>query len=95
MVMTIDIEALKALANDLKLVGLQAHWHNIDADKYPWLEQWLSGELVERKQRTLERRLSNAKLGRFKPLSEFDNWKNRTGKDFKRGVHRAKLIVLL
>jgi len=55
MVMTIDIEALKALANDLKLVGLQAHWHDIEADKYPWLEQWLSWELIERKQRTLER----------------------------------------
>ena len=70
--MTIDVEALKTLAAELKFVGLQAHWHDIEADKYPLIKQWLNWELIERKQRTLERRLSNAKLGRFKPLSEFD-----------------------
>ena len=36
------------------------------------LAQWLTWELAERKQRSLERRLSSAKLGRFKPLTEFD-----------------------
>jgi DNA replication protein DnaC len=70
--MTIDITALKSLANDLKLVGLQTHWQDVENDQLPWIEQWLGWELAERKQRTLERRLRSAKLGRFKPLSEFD-----------------------
>jgi DNA replication protein DnaC len=70
--MSINIDALKSLAIELKLVGLQAHWSEVKDDKLPWLEQWLTWELAERKQRTLDRRLNNAKLGRFKPLSEFD-----------------------
>jgi len=70
--MTINIDALKLLAIELKLVGLQAHWSEVQEEQLAWIEQWLSWELAERKQRTLERRLSSAKLGHFKPLSEFD-----------------------
>ncbi|NRA62326.1 MAG: ATP-binding protein [Psychrobium sp.] len=67
-----NIDALKSLAIELKLVGLQAHWSEVQEEQLAWIEQWLSWELAERKQQTLERRLSSAKLGRFKPLSEFD-----------------------
>ena len=65
-------EELKQQATELKLHGLIAHWHKITDEQHPWLAQWLRWELVERKQRSLERRLASAKLGRFKPLSEFD-----------------------
>lgn len=68
----IDIEQLKQQATALKLYGLQAHWHEVTEDQYPWLETLLSWEQTERKQRSLDRRLSSAKLGRFKSLSEFD-----------------------
>lgn len=68
----IDTEQLKQQAITLKLHGLLAHWHEVTQEQYPWLETLLSWEYNERKQRSLERRLNNAKLGHFKPLNEFD-----------------------
>jgi len=68
----IDIEQLKQQAIALKLYGLLAHWHEVTQEQYPWLETLLNWEHKERKQRSLERRLKNARLGRFKPLNEFD-----------------------
>jgi DNA replication protein DnaC len=62
----------KQNATELKLHGLIAHWQDIADEQQPLLTQWLTWELAERKQRSLERRLSSAKLGRFKPLTEFD-----------------------
>jgi len=62
----------KQHATELKLHGLIAHWQDITDDQHPLLAQWLTWELAERKQRSLERRLNSAKLGRFKPLTEFD-----------------------
>ncbi len=68
----------KLHAAELKLHGLIVHWHDITDDQHTWLSRWLSWELAERKQRSLERRLSSAKLGRFKPLTEFDwQWPSR------------------
>lgn len=69
----IDSEQLKQQAIALKLHGLQAHWHEVAEEHYLWLETLLSWEQTERKQRSLDRRLTSAKLGRFKPLNEF-NW---------------------
>lgn len=68
----IEQEQLKQQASELKLHGLIAHWHKVTEEEQPWLAQWLTWELAERKQRSLERRLASAKLGRFKPLTEFD-----------------------
>ena len=68
----IDSAQLKQQAIDLKLYGLQRHWQDLTEEQYPWLAKLLSWELDERRQRSLERRLNQAKLGRFKPLSEFD-----------------------
>ncbi|HDN27052.1 MAG TPA: AAA family ATPase [Thioploca sp.] len=62
----------KQHAGELKLHGLIAHWQAITDEQQTWLAQWLSWELAERKQRSLDRRLASAKLGRFKPLTEFD-----------------------
>lgn len=68
----IDIEQLKQQAIALKLYGLQAHWSDVTKEQHPWLQTLLGWEQTERKQRSLERRLNSAKLGRFKPLNEFD-----------------------
>ena len=70
--MKIELEQLSRQANELKLHGLLAHWHEISEEQRAMLAQWLGWELTVRKQRSLERRLTNAKLGRFKPLTEFD-----------------------
>ena len=69
----IDSEQLKQQAIALKFHGLQAHWHEVAEEHYLWLETLLSWEQTERKQRSLDRRLTSAKLGRFKSLNEF-NW---------------------
>lgn len=67
-----NLEQLKQRALELKLHGLLSHWHELTEAQYPWLVQLLNWEQSERKQRSLERRLTSAKLGRFKPLVEFD-----------------------
>ena len=68
----INIEQLKKQAIELRLYGLQAHWQELKEEHYPWLSTLLSWELTIRQQRSLERRLNSAKLGRFKPLTDFD-----------------------
>ena len=74
----LNTEQLKQQAIELRLYGLQAHWQELTEEQYPWLEQLLAWEIAERKQRSLEHRLSSAKLGRFKPLSEFDwDWPDK------------------
>jgi DNA replication protein DnaC len=70
---TTTIDSLKARAKALKLYGLLAHWEEIAAAE--WLEPLIGWEEQERARRGLERRLANARLGRFKPLADFDwNW---------------------
>jgi DNA replication protein DnaC len=68
----IDSAQLKQQAIELKLHGLQLHWQDLAEEQYPWLAKLLIWELDERRQRSLDRRLNQAKLGRFKPLNEFD-----------------------
>lgn len=61
---------LKNQALQLKLHGLLAHWEEVcDA---PWLADLLTWEEQERARRGLERRLSRARIGAFKPLADFD-----------------------
>jgi DNA replication protein DnaC len=54
----------------LKLYGLLAHWE--EARDQPWLPRLLQWEEQERTQRSLERRIQSAKIGRFKPLADFE-----------------------
>ncbi len=68
----IHSEQLRQQAIELKLHGLQTHWQELMPEHYPLLSTLLSWEQAERQQRSLERRLSSAKLGRFKSLTEFD-----------------------
>jgi len=59
----------------LKLHGLIKHWAELT--DFKWVEQLIQWEEKERSQRSLERRLSSAKLGRFKPITQFDwSWPN-------------------
>ena len=68
----INSEQLKQQAIELRLHGLQRHWQELKEEHYPLLSKLLSWEHDVRQQRSLERRLNSAKLGRFKPLNEFD-----------------------
>lgn len=61
---------LRARAAALNLNGLIEHWSDVAAA--PWLEPLVAWEEAERARRSQERRLRNARLGRFKPLADFD-----------------------
>ncbi len=56
----------------LKLVGLQAHWHELPEHIEPWIPTLLEWEEQARRQQGLERRMRLARLGRFKALADFD-----------------------
>jgi len=63
---------LKQRAITLKLYGLVAHWDEMDVPKEAWIKPLIEWEETERNQRGLDRRLRNARIGRFKSLSDFD-----------------------
>ena len=66
----------RARAAALHLHGLLAHWPEVAATD--WVASLLAWEEQERHRRSLERRLSEARIGRFKPLCDFDwGWPKR------------------
>ena len=63
-------DTLRARAEALHLHGLLTHWSEVATQ--PWLAPMLDWEEQQRARRSLERRLSAAHIGRFKPLCDFD-----------------------
>lgn len=63
-------DPLRRRAETLRLYGLLAHWDEIG--ETGWIESLITWEEQERARRSLERRLSSAHIGRFKPLADFD-----------------------
>jgi len=65
---------LREQAAGLRLHGLLAHWSEVmaQADQARLVAQMLGWEASERSRRSLERRLREARIGRFKPLADFD-----------------------
>jgi DNA replication protein DnaC len=71
-----DSDALRARAAALHLHGLVAHWSEVATQ--PWIAALLDWEEQERARRSLERRLKEAQIGRFRPLCDFDwTWPRR------------------
>ena len=76
MTRTTTDDPLLARAKSLQLYGLLAHWSEVAASD--WLAPLIEWEEAERARRSLERRLGNAKLGRFRALADFDwDWPKR------------------
>ncbi len=65
-------EATPDRAKRLALWGLLAHWDELNDSDQPWLQRLFDWEERERRRRSLERRLRQAHIGRFKPLADFD-----------------------
>jgi DNA replication protein DnaC len=63
-------EILLTRARALKFYGMIEHWAEV-CDT-PWIRQIIEWEEQARSYRSLERRLTQARLGHFKPLAEFD-----------------------
>jgi DNA replication protein DnaC len=68
--MTTSTDPLYRRAQQLGLYGLLSDWQAVATA--PWLEELLRREEVGRQQRSLERRLTASKIGRFKPMADFD-----------------------
>ena len=79
---------LRQRASDLGLHGLLLHFDEVaDAAWLPWL---LELEERERGRRSLERRMTTAKLGTFKPLDDFDwTWPSKLDR-----THLEELFTL-
>ena len=74
-------DELKHRAEQLKLHGLMAHWHELSEPQLAWLQTLVRWEESERQQRGLKRRLNAAHIGRFKPLADFDwDWPEQCDK---------------
>ena len=70
------LESLRLRAKALQLHGLLAHWSAIASTD--WVEPMLQWEENERARRSLERRLRDAHIGRFKSVCDFDwTWPKR------------------
>lgn len=65
---------LREQAGELRLHGLLARWDEVmgQPEQALWVARLLGWEATERHRRSLERRLREAHLGRFKSLTEFD-----------------------
>ena len=65
-----DPQALRERLRQLGFYGLLEHWDAVHGAA--WLPELLAWEQASRQRRSLERRLRNARLGRFKLLADFD-----------------------
>jgi hypothetical protein len=63
-------DPLRNRASALQLHGLLVHWNEAVAE--PWPAMLIGWEEQERTRRSLERRLREAQIGRFKPICDFD-----------------------
>jgi DNA replication protein DnaC len=75
-------------ARTLGLWGIVGAWEEFGAA--PWIDEILDAEENERKRRSLERRLTSAKIGRFTPMAEFDwSWPSKLER-----AHLAEVLRL-
>lgn len=61
---------LRERAQKLGLHGVVAQWENLGNRE--WILEVVRCEEEERQRRSLERRVRNARIGRFKPMTDFD-----------------------
>ena len=72
---------LRRRARKLALHGLVANWEKVASE--PWLPEVIRYEESERGRRSLERRIRQAKLQRFKPMADFDwTWPKKIDREF-------------
>ena len=89
-----DHTRLREQVADLKLHGLLAHWDELDEHALAQLARWVGWESEERQQRGLQRRLRAARIGRFKPLADFDwEWPAQCDRDAIMALMRLSFLA--
>jgi len=85
-------EPLRKRAAALHLNGVVAHWPEVATAG--WVSQLVEWEEAERTRRSLERRLKDARIGRFKPLADFDwTWPTRCDRGAIEGLMSLEFIA--
>lgn len=75
-----DHKELQKLAARLGFRAIESNWS--DYADAPWLEDLLRAEENEREKRSLERRIKEAQIGQFKPMSDFNwSWPKKIDRD--------------
>ena len=75
-----DLESLRERARRLGFYGLLSQGHDLLGES--WLPRLLDIEEADRARRSLERRLQNARVGAFKPMTDFDwQWPKKLDRD--------------
>jgi DNA replication protein DnaC len=83
---------LRERAYRLGLYGLVAHWDRVGRES--WIPDLLGYEEEERRRRSLERRLRNAKLGRFKPMADFEwGWPKEIDREMLQEVFELDFLA--
>jgi DNA replication protein DnaC len=83
---------VKTRAFKLGLHGLIANWD--DVQNKPWLDELLGYEEAERQRRSLERRVRTARLGRFKPMTDFDwAWPKKIDRELVEDLFRFDFLA--
>jgi DNA replication protein DnaC len=78
-------------ARSLGLWGIVNAWEELRAET--WIEEILDIEENERKRRSLERRITSAKIGRFTPIADFDwLWPKKIDRDHMEDVLRLDFL---
>ena len=85
------LEQLRQRVAALHLNGVLAHWTEVATSD--WLLKLVEWEEEESTRRSLERRIKDARLGRFKPLADFDwKWPKRCDRGAIEGLMSLKFI---
>ena len=79
------------ITKSLQLHGLISHWDELDNKK--WAQKLIQWEEGERTQRSLARRLSDAHLGSFKDMVDFDwDWPKKCDQSLVEELMRLDFI---
>jgi DNA replication protein DnaC len=83
---------LEDRARALGLWGLLASWKEVE--KEPWLKTVVEIEENERRRRSLERRMKDARIGRFRLMADFDwKWPRKIDRDLVEEVLRLDFFA--
>jgi DNA replication protein DnaC len=77
---TTDLDALRDRLQRLGFFGLISSWNDVAGEQ--WLPRLVEIEEKERRKRSLDRRLRNARIGAFKSITDYDwTWPKRVDRD--------------
>lgn len=82
---------IRERARRLALWGVVEHFDELAGE--PWLERLVGLEEEARRRRGLERRVKQARLGRFKPMCDFEwNWPTKIDRELLEDLFRLEFL---